>query len=144
MMDVSVAYLNTSQQHLLHNPPNEESGAKLFNELYHFSQTGTLLLKLINTPLQNFLQILDNLKAHPYRQSFTCFIMQILLNYSTKKGIEALEFVDNITLIVIGKSTRSNNQKLIKVHNSVFKDWRAKHGTELSISKYQLIHINRK
>lgn len=67
-----------------------------------------------------------------------------LLDDSTKKRVEAQGFIDNITLIVTGKSTRGNNQKLAKVHNSVCKDWSAKHGSEFSIPKYQLIYISRK
>ena len=67
-----------------------------------------------------------------------------LLDDSTIKGVEAQGFIDDITLIVTGKSTRGNNQKPANVHNSTCEDWRIKHGSEFSISKYQLIHISRK
>ena len=67
-----------------------------------------------------------------------------LLDDSAKKGVKAQGFIDDITHIITGKSTRDNTQKLAKVHNSVCKDWRAKHGSEFSIRKYQLIHISRK
>lgn len=67
-----------------------------------------------------------------------------LLDNSTKKGIEAQKFINNITLIAMNKSTKDNNHKLAKVYNSVYKDWRVKHGSKFSIPKYQLIYISRK
>lgn len=67
-----------------------------------------------------------------------------LLNNSIKKEIAAQEYINNITFIVIGKSTRGKNQKLTNVYNSICESWKIIHGLKFSIPKYQLIHINKK
>ena len=61
-------------------------------------------------------------QGSPLLLIFYLFYKADLLDDSTKKGVKAQGFIDNITLIVTGKSTRNNNQKLAKVHNSICKD----------------------
>lgn len=40
-------------------------------------------------------------------------------NKCAKKEVDIQRYIDDITLIAIGKSVKNNNQKLIKVHNQV-------------------------
>lgn len=80
---------------------------------------------------------------------FYLFYNVDLLNNSTKKRAEAQKFINNITFIIIDKSTRGKNhklgknQKLGKVYNKICKNRKAKYKLEFSISKYQLINIGR-
>lgn len=67
-----------------------------------------------------------------------------LLNDSPQKKIEAQKFINNIILIVIDKFTRKDNGKLAKVHNSIYKDGKAKYGSKFNIFQYQFISINEK
>lgn len=39
-----------------------------------------------------------------------------------KKEVKAQGFINDITIIIIAKFTKDNNQKLAKVYNSVYKD----------------------
>lgn len=48
---------------------------------------------------------------------FYLFFNADLLNDNTKKEVKAQKFIDNITLIIIDKSIKSNKQKLVKVYN---------------------------
>ncbi len=61
-----------------------------------------------------------------------------------KERVDAQGYIDDITIIAMGKSVKSNGQKLVKIHNQVCENWRVKHGSEFSLAKYQLIHITRK
>lgn len=45
-----------------------------------------------------------------------------------KKEVEARGYT---FLIATGKMTRGNNQKLAKVQNSVYEDWKTNHGIQL-------------
>ena len=67
-----------------------------------------------------------------------------LLDDCAKKGVDAQGYIDDITLMSASKTVRGNTQKLAQVHNQVCESWRAKHGSEFSLPKYQLIHISRK
>ncbi len=58
--------------------------------------------------------------------------------------MDAQGYIDDITLIAKGQLVKSNSQKLAKVHNQVYKNWRVKHGSEFGLAKHQLIHITRK
>ena len=58
--------------------------------------------------------------------------------------MDAQGYIDDITLIAMGKSVKSNSQKLAKVHNQVCKNWRVKHRSEFGLAKHQLIQITRK
>ncbi len=83
-------------------------------------------------------------QSSPLFSIFHLFYNSDLLYDSIKKGVAAQGFIDDITLIVTGKSTRGNNQKLANAHDSICEGWRIKRRSEFSISKYQLIHISRK
>lgn len=67
-----------------------------------------------------------------------------MLKDSIAKKIKAQDFIDDIILIATGKSIKNNTQKLVKVHNQICKDWKAKHWLKFSFPKYYLIYINRK
>lgn len=67
-----------------------------------------------------------------------------LLDDCAKKRVDAQGYIDDITLIATSKSVKENNQKLARVHIQVCESWRVKHGSELSLPKYPLIHISSK
>ncbi len=80
----------------------------------------------------------------PFSSILYLFCNGNFLDNYNKKRVDAQGYIDNITLIATDKSVKGNNQKLAKLHNEVCESWRAKRGSEFSLPKYQLIHINRK
>ena len=144
MMDVSAAYPNTSHQRLLHNLRKRKIDHKVVQWVESFL---TNRYTIVKTAKHSTLKLSIDLglpQGSPLSSILYLFYNADLLDDGIKKGVAAQGFIDDITLIVTGKSTRGNNQKLANAHNSVCKSWRIKHGSEFSIPKYQLIHISRK
>ncbi len=83
-------------------------------------------------------------EGSPLSSILYLFYIENLLDDCTKKGVDAQEYIDDITLITKDKSVKGNNQKLAKLNNQIYESWRMKHGSEFSLPKYQLIHISRK
>ncbi len=75
---------------------------------------------------------------------FQLFYNRDLLDDCIKKRVNAQRYIDDIGLIAKGKFVKSNNENFAKVHNRVCEGLRMKHKSELSVPKYQLIHISRK
>lgn len=67
-----------------------------------------------------------------------------LLNNGIKKRVDVQNNINDMILIALGKLVKNNSQKLVRVHNQVCENWRAKHGSKFSSAHYQLIHIIRK
>ena len=144
MMDVSAAYPNTSHQRLLHNLRKRKIDYKVVQWVASFLTNRHTIVKTNEHTTPKLSIDLGLPQGSPLSSILYLFYNADSLDENAKKGVEAQGFIDDITLIVTGKSTKGNNQKLAKVHNSVCKDWRAKHGSEFSIPKYQLIHMSRK
>ena len=50
--------------------------------------------------------------------------------------MDTQENIKNIIFIAIRKSIKSNNQKLAKIHNQVYKSWKIKHRSKFSLLNY--------
>ena len=144
MMDVLAAYSNTSHERLLHNLYKRKIDHKVIDWVASFFTNCQTIVK-INKHTTSKLSIDLGLSQESLLSSILyLFYNTDLLEDCAVKGVEAQGFIDNTTLIVTSKSTRGNTQRLTKVHNQTCKDQRAKHGSEFSLLKYQLIHISRK
>ena len=144
ILDISVAYPNNSHQRLLHNLRKQKNDHKVVQWVASFLTNRHAIIKN-NEYITSRVSIdLGLPQSSSLSSLFYLLYNADLLDDSTKKEAEAQGFIDDITLIVTGKSIRDNNQKLAKIHTSICKDWKAKHGSEFSIPKYQLIHISEK
>lgn len=144
MMDVSAAYPNTSDERLPHNLHKRKIDPKVVQWVASFlTKRHTIVYTNEHTTPKLSID-LGLSQGSPLSLILYLFCNADLLEDSAKKVVEAQGFIDDITLIATGRSTRGNNQKLAKVQNNICEGWKTKHGSEFSIPKYQLIHITRK
>ena len=144
MVDVSAAYPNTSHKRLLHNLRKRKIDHKVVEWVASFLTNRQTIVKTNEHTTSKLSIDLGLPQGSPLSSILYLFYNADLLEDSAAKGVGAQGFIDDITLIATSKSTRGNTQKLAKVHNQTCEDWRAKHGSEFSLPKYQLIHISRK
>ena len=139
MMDVSAAYPNTSHQRLLQYLRKRKIDRKVVQWVGSFLTNRHTIVKTAEHTTSKLSIDLGLPRGSPLSLILYLFYNADLLDDSIKKGVAAQGFIDDITLIVTGKSIRGNNQKLANAHNSVCESWRIKHGSKFSIPKYQLI-----
>ena len=144
MIKTSIAYLNTSHQHLLQNLRKWKIDHKVVQWVESFFTNRYTIVKTAEHTISKLSTDLRLSQGFPLSLIFYLFCNANVLDNNIKKGVAGQGLIDDITLIVRDKSTRGNNQKLANARNSICESWRIKHGSELSILKYQLIHINRK
>lgn len=144
MLDVSAAYPNTSHKRLLHNLRKRKIDHKVVKWVKSFLGDWHTIVKTNKYTTSKLLIELGLPQGSPLSSILYLFYNADLLEDSAKKGVEAQGFIDDIILIATGKSTKGNNQKLARVHKDVCENWRLKHGSEFSLSKYQLIYFSRK
>ena len=144
MMDVSSAYPDTSHQRLLHNLRKMRTDVEVVGWVASFlTNCQTIIKTNEHTTPKLFVDF-----GFP-QGSRLLFILYLIYNGDllydcAKKGVDTQGYIDDITLIAMGKSVKGNNRKLAKVHNQVCESWRIKYGSEFSLPKHQLIHISRK
>ena len=143
-IDISVAYPNTSHKHLLHNLCKRKTDHKVVEWVASFLTNRQTIVKTNKHTISKLSINLGLPQGLPLSSILYLFYNANLLKNSAIKKVGAQGFIDDITLIAASKSTRDNIQKLAKIYNQTYKDWRAKHRSEFSLSKYQLIHISRK
>lgn len=144
MMDVSVAYSNTSHKRLLYNLRKRKIDHKIVEWVASFLTNCQTILKINNHNTSKLFINLGLPQRLPLLSIFYLFYNTDLLENSVVKGVGTQGFINDITFIATNKSTRGNTQNLAKVHNQICEDWRAKHGSEFSLPKYQLIYISKK
>lgn len=129
MIDVSAPYPNTSHDIPLHNLRKRKIDHKVVQWVASFLTNRNTTVKT-NKPTTPKLSIDLRLpQGSPLSSIFYLFYNADILDDSTKKRVEAQGFIDDITLIVKGKSAKSNNQKLANVQNSTCEGWKIKHGS---------------
>lgn len=141
MMDVSAAYPNTSHQRLLHNLRKRRVDAKVVDWFDSILASRQIIVKTDEYTTRK-LSVDLGLPQGLALSSILYLFYNGDLDDCAKKGVDAQGYIDDVTLIATGKSVKGNNQKLAKVHNEVCESWRARHGSEFSLAKYQLIHIS--
>lgn len=134
-MNVFVAYSNTFYSRLLHNLRKQTIDYKVVQWVALFPTNRHNIVKTNKYIIPKFSINLRLPQSSPLLSIFYLFYNADLLDDSAKKRVEVQGFIDNITLLVTSKSTKGNNQKLAKVHNSLCKGWRAKHRSEFSFPK---------
>ena len=144
MIDVSAAYSNTSHQRLLYNLRKRRIDVKVVNWVALFLTNCQTIIKTNKHTTPKLSIELGLLHGSPLSSILYLFYNGDLLNDYAKKRVDAQGYIDDITFIATSKSVKVNNQKPAKVHNQVLESWRVKHGSEFSLSKYQLIYISRK
>lgn len=80
----------------------------------------------------------------PFSSILYFFYNKDFFDNCAKKKINVQEYINNITFIAINKLVESNNQKLVKIYNQVYKNWKVKYRLKFSLLKYQLIYISKK
>lgn len=58
--------------------------------------------------------------------------------------MSAVGFVDDIAILVEGKTSEENCNRLIYAHETICKPWAQRHGSKFAPDKYQLSHLTRK
>lgn len=58
--------------------------------------------------------------------------------------MSAAGFVDDIAILVEGKSCKENSTVLLNLHEKFCKPWARRHGSKFDPEKYQLSHLTRK
>ena len=53
-------------------------------------------------------------------------------------------FVDDVAILVEGKTSEENCNRLLCVHENICKPWAHHHGSKFAPDKYQLSHLTRK
>lgn len=144
MMDVSMAYPNTSHQRLLHNLRKRKIDLKVVNQIASFLINRQTIVKTNEYTMPKLYTDLGLPQGSPLSSIFYLFYNADLPNNCTKKRIGAQGYINNITFISISKLVKGNIQKLVQVHNQICENWRVKHESEFSLPKYQLIHISQK
>ncbi len=144
MMDVSAAYPNISNQRLLHNLRKRKIDVKVVNWVASFLTNRQTIVKTNEHITPKLYTDLGLPQGSPLSSILYLFYNADLLDDCAKKEVGAQGYIDDITLISASKSVKGNTQKLAQVHNQICESWRAKHGSEFSLPKYQLIHISRK
>lgn len=122
IIDVSIVYPNTSHQRLLHNLCKQKIDYKVVQLVTSFLINWHTIVKTNELTTLKLSIDLGLPQGSPLLSILYLFYNADLLDDNTKKSVEVQGFIDNITLLVIGKSTRDNYQKLAKNHNSVYKD----------------------
>ncbi len=141
MMNVSAAYQNTSHQRLLRNLRGKKIDIKVVDWVASFLTDRHTIVKTNKHTTPKLSINLGLPQGSPLSSILYLFYNGDLLDDFARKGVDAQGYIDDITIIAMGKSVKSNSQKLAKVHNQVCKNWRVKHGSEFGLAKYQLIHI---
>ena len=144
MMDVSTAYLNTSHQRLLHNLQKRKIDIKVVDWVARFLTDRHTIVKTYKNTTSKLSINLGLPQKSPLSSILYLFYNWDLLNDFARKERDAQGYINDITLIALGKSVKSNSQKLAKLHNQVCKNWRVNQGSEFGLIKYQLIYITRK
>ncbi len=144
MMDVSTIYLNTLHQRLPHNLRKRKIDIKIVDKVAFFLTNYHTIVKTNNHITPKLSINLGIPQGSPISSPLRLFYNGDLLDDFAKKRVDVQGYIYDITLIVMGKSIKSNSQKLAKVHNQVCKNSKVKHRSEFGLAKYQLIHITRK
>ncbi len=144
MMDVFAAYPNTSHQRILHNLRKRKIDIKVVDWVVSFLTDRHTIVKTNKHTTAKLFINLGLLQKSPLSSILYLFYNMDLPDDCARKRVDAQGYIDDITLIAMGKSVKSYSQKLAKVHNQVCEKWRVKHGSEFGLAKYQLIHITRK
>ncbi len=119
MMDVSAAYPNTSHQCLLHNLCKRRIDIKVVGWVASFLTNRQTIIKTNENTTPKLFIDLGLPQGLPLLTILCLFYNEDLLDECTKKKVNAQGYINDITLIAKGKSVKSNNQKLAKVHNQV-------------------------
>lgn len=144
MMDVFAAYPNTSHQRPLYTLPKKKIDGKVVNWVALFLTNRQTIIKTNKHTTPKLYTDLGLPYGSPLSSILYLFYNADLLDNYAKKGVSAQGYIDNITPISASKSVKGNIKKLAQVHNQICESWRAKHGSEFCLPKYQLIHISRK
>lgn len=117
MIDVQASYLNIFHKCLLHNLCKRKIDYKVVKWVILFLTNCQIIIK-INKHTTSKLSInFDLLQRLSLLSIFYLFYNVDLLEDCAIKRVKAQGFINDITLIATNKSTKSNTQRLTKVHN---------------------------
>lgn len=75
---------------------------------------------------------------------FLFYNMRLLKTLEKIRLVSATSFVDNVVLLVEGKTCKENCIIFYNLFEIICKPWVLHHGSKFAIKKYQLSHITRK
>ena len=75
---------------------------------------------------------------------FLFYDAPLLEDLETVGSVSATGFVDNIAILVEGKTFKENSTVLHDLHEKICKPWARRHGSKFAPEKYQLSHFTRK
>lgn len=112
MIDVSVAYLNTSHKRLLHNLQERKIDSKVVDWIALLLMDCHAIIKTNKYTTLKLTINPDLLQKSPLSSILYLFYNGDVLNDCAMKRVDAQGYIDDMPLFAIGKSVKNNCPKL--------------------------------
>lgn len=144
LLDVTGAFDNIARLRLLHNLRVKRLDERLVRWIDAYLSGRMTILKTGEYVTEWLKITVGTPQRSPLSPILFLFYNAPLLEALASRGIFASGFVDDIGLLVGGRSAKENNDTLVKAHEEVCVTWAKAHGVKFAPSKYQLCHFSRK
>lgn len=142
LLDVSGAFDNVSRQRLLHNLRKRRVNQTLVRWIGSFLVDRSSTLKLQeytapSAPIQTGIP-----QGSPLSPILYLFYNADLIEACKTEHIEAVGYIDDVSVLAIGPTTQGNCKTLKAIHGKAEK-WALQHGSQFAPAKYELVHFTR-
>lgn len=142
MLDVSGAFDNVSHKRLLHNLRKRQLPLKIVNWIGDFLRETTSIMKLPEFESESFAIHTGIPQGSPLSPILYLFYNADMLDLANNPELRATaaSWIDDVGIMVTGKSAEENCMALRTVHSRA-EQWARRHASVFAPDKYELIHF---
>ncbi len=145
LLDVTGAFDNVSKDRLLHNFCTKQIDARIVAWIGSFLTGRSTTLRTNEHTTEKISIFIGIPQGSPLSPILFLFYNAPLLeDLDTVESVSAAGFVDDVAILVEGKTCKENSTVLHDLHEKICKPWARRHGSKFAPEKYQLSHFTQK